>query len=229
AGQRGRPLIPDTQLRNMMSRAAMDNFQIAIDASGDAAASEALDAIQELSETYTGDRRWRIERARVVTPAALPRFGRYGIIASMTPAELAADWRMVSARLGDARASGAYAWKAMGDNRVPLAFGTDMPAGSASPFAGMAAAMSREDAQGQPGGGWMPEQRVAFEAALDGFTRAAAFAGFADKRFGSLIVGQRADFLLVDRDVSTARPAYIRETQVLETWVGGKRVHAKGQ
>ncbi|MET0249583.1 MAG: amidohydrolase family protein, partial [Sphingobium sp.] len=44
AGQRGRPLIPDTQLRNMMSRAAMDNFQIAIDASGDAAASEALDA-----------------------------------------------------------------------------------------------------------------------------------------------------------------------------------------
>ncbi|MET0137047.1 MAG: amidohydrolase family protein, partial [Sphingobium sp.] len=80
-----------------------------------------------------------------------------------------------------------------------------------------------------PGGGWTPEQRVGFETALDGFTRAAAFAGFADKRFGSLIVGQRADFLLVDRDLSTARPADVRATQVLETWIGGKRVYAKGQ
>ena len=74
----------------------------------------------------------------------------------------------------------------------------------------------------------MPEQRVSFEAALDGFTRTAAYAGFAEKRFGSLVPGQRADFLLIDRDISTSSPAEIRGTQVLETWIGGKRVYVKG-
>ena len=228
-GQRGLRMIPDTQLRNIMSRAAMDNFQVAMHAIGDAANGEALDAIQELAETYKGDRRWRIEHAQIVDPADLPRFGRLGVVASMQPVHLASDWRMAMARMGEARLQGAYAWKAMLDNRVPLAFGSDVPVESPNPFPGIAVAMSREDAKGQPVGGWMPQQRVSFQAALDGFTRQAAYAGFAEKKFGSLIPGQRADFLLIDRDISSAQPADIRATQVLETWIGGKRVYVKGQ
>lgn len=227
-GQRGMELIPSTQLRNMMSRAAMDNFQIAVDAVGDAANSELLDAITELSQTYKGDRRWRIEQAQIVDPSDLPRFGQNGIVASMQPARAVADGRMATARLGEARINGAYAWKAMLDNRVPLTFGSDVPTETPNPFVGMAVAMSREDDAGQPTGGWMPQQRVSFEAALDGYTRQAAFAGFAEKRFGSLIPGQRADFVIIDRDISVSRPADIRATQVLETWIGGKRVYMKG-
>ncbi|WP_370306433.1 amidohydrolase [Sphingobium abikonense] len=228
-GQRGLRMIPDTQLRNIMSRAAMDNFQVAMHAIGDAANGEALDAIQELAETYKGDRRWRIEHAQIIDPADLPRFGPLGVIASMQPVHEASDWRMATARLGEARLAGTYAWKTMLDNRVPLAFGSDVPVESPNPFPGIAVAMSREDAKGQPVGGWMPQQRVSFQAALDGFTRQAAYAGFAEKKFGSLVPGQRADFLLIDRDISTAQPADIRKTQVLETWIGGKRVYVKGQ
>ncbi|MEJ7933699.1 amidohydrolase family protein [Sphingobium sp. AN558] len=228
-GQRGLSMIPATSLRNMMSRAAMDNFQIAVHAIGDAANSELLDAIQELSETYKGDRRWRVEHAQIVDPAELPRFEQFGIVASMQPVHEASDWRMATARMGAARLRGAYAWKSMLDHRVPLAFGSDVPVESPNPFPGIAVAMTREDAKGDPVGGWMPEQRVSFEAALDGFTRQAAFAGFAEKRFGSLIPGQRADFLLIDRDISLARPADIRTTQVMETWIGGKRVFMKGK
>ena len=227
-GQRGMELIPSTQLRNMMSRAAMDNFQIAVDAVGDAANSELLDAITELGQTYKGDRRWRIEQAQIVDPSDLPRFGQNGIVASMQPARAVADRRMATARLGEARINGAYAWKAMLDNRVPLTFGSDVPTETPNPFVGMAVAMSREDGAGQPTGGWTPQQRVSFEAALDGYTRQAAFAGFAEKRFGSLIPGQRADFVIIDRDISVSRPADIRATQVLETWIGGKRVYMKG-
>ena len=227
-GQRGMELIPSTQLRNMMSRAAMDNFQIAVDAVGDAANSELLDAITELGQTYKGDRRWRIEQAQIVDPSDLPRFGQNGIVASMQPARAVADRRMATARLGEARINGAYAWKAMLDNRVPLTFGSDVPTETPNPFVGMAVAMSREDDAGQPTGGWMPQQRVSFEAALDGYTRQAAFAGFAEQRFGSLIPGQRADFVIIDRDISVSRPADIRATQVLETWIGGKRVYMKG-
>ncbi|MGE4323022.1 MAG: amidohydrolase [Sphingobium sp.] len=228
-GQRGLTMIPDTQLRNVMSRAAMDNFQIALHATGDAANGAALDAITELRETYTGDRRWRIEHAQIVDPTDLPRFSQLGIVASMQPAQMASDWRMAMARVGAGRLKGAYAWKAMLDHRAALAFGSDAPAESPSPFPGIATAMSREDATGEPAGGWMPEQRIGFAAALDAFTRGAAHAGFAEQRFGSLVPGQRADFLLIDRDISTAHPADIRATQVLETWIGGKRVYVKGQ
>ncbi|MDO7835046.1 amidohydrolase [Sphingobium sp. HBC34] len=228
-GQRGLPMIPDTQLRNIMSRAAMDNFQVAVHAIGDAANHDVLNAIEELNDTYKGDRRWRIEHAQIIDPADLPRFGPLGAIASMQPVHEASDWRMATARMGEARLKGAYAWKTMLDNRVPLAFGSDVPVESPNPFAGIAVAMSREDGKGEPAGGWMPEQKVSFEAALDGFTRQAAYAGFAEKQFGSLVPGQRADFLLIDRDISTARPSDIRQTQVLETWIGGKRVYVKGQ
>ncbi|MBO9526720.1 MAG: amidohydrolase [Sphingobium yanoikuyae] len=228
-GQRGLPMIPSTQLRNIMSRAAMDNFQVAVHAIGDAANGEILDAIQEMSDTYSGDRRWRVEHAQIIDPADLPRFARYGTIASMQPVHETSDWRMATARLGEARLKGAYAWKAMLDNKVPLAFGSDVPVESPNPFPGIAAAMSRQDARGEPAGGWMPEQKVSFEAALDGFTRQAAFAGFAEKKFGSLVPGQRADFLLIDRNIETASPTDIRGTQVLETWINGKRVYVKGQ
>ncbi len=227
-GQRGIPIISDTQLRNLMSRAAMDNFQVAVHAIGDAANAELLGAIDELALTYAGDRRWRIEHAQIVDPADLPRFARNGIIASMQPVHEASDWRMAGARMGEARLAGAYAWKSMLDNRVPLAFGSDVPVESPNPFPGIAVAMSREDAEGQPPGGWMPQQRVGFQVALDGFTRQAAFAGFAEKKFGSLVPGQRADFLLIDRDISVSAPKDIRGTQVLETWIGGKRVYVKG-
>lgn len=226
-GQRGLPLTGSTQLRNQMSRAAMDGFQIALHAIGDEANLEALDAIAELAATYKGDRRWRIEHAQIVDPADLPRFGALGVVASMQPVHQTSDWRMAAARLGEARLTGAYAWRSMLDSKASLAFGSDTPVESANPFPGIAAAMTREDGGNQPFGGWQPQQRIGLEQALLAYTRGAAHAAFAEKRFGMLAVGQRADFLIIDRDIFSSRPADIRDARVLETWVGGKRIYAK--
>ena len=106
-------------LKNLMSRAAMDHFQVAVHAIGDAANAELLSAIEELSLTYGGDRRWRIEHAQIVDPADLPRFGRHGIIASMQPTHETSDWRMAEARMGIERLQGSYAWRS--DARQPCA------------------------------------------------------------------------------------------------------------
>src|SRR5688500_7399485 len=86
------------------------------------------------------------------------------------------------------------------------------------------AAVSRQDLNGQPPGGWVPKERVSFEQALAGFTRSAAYASFAEDRIGSLEPGKWADFILVDRDVSKIDPQSLSRTQVLETWVAGKKV-----
>jgi predicted amidohydrolase YtcJ len=220
--EKGLGFLGDTELRNLMSRAAMENFQVAVHAIGDAANDQLLGAIEEMTATYKGDRRWRIEHAQIVDPADLPRFARFGTIASMQPVHQTSDWRMAEARMGVERLGGSYAWRSMLANGVPLAFGSDFPVEHPNPFHGLAAAISREDPQGQPPGGWMPGQRLSLEQALHAFTRGAAFAGFAEDRIGSLEKGRFADFVLIDRDIFAGIPAaQIRETKVLETWLAG--------
>ena len=222
-GQRGLGLLDDAKIRNLMSRAAMDGFQIAVHAIGDRANQQALDAIEVLSENYK-DRRWRIEHAQIVDPKDLPRFGRFGTIASMQPVHQTSDRTMAEVRLGDGRLGGAYAWRAMLQNGSRLAFGSDFPVESPDPWAGWATAFTRQDAEGQPPGGWRPQEAVTREQAWAAFTTGAAYAGFAENLFGRIAIGMRADFLILDRDPMLAAPAALRETKVLETWVGGERV-----
>lgn len=221
---RGLPRLTSAQLRNLMSRAAMDGFQLAVHAIGDAANSDVLSAIEELSSSYSGDRRWRIEHAQIVDPAEIALFGKHSIIASMQPLHQTSDRLMAEARLGPDRLGGAYAWRSIAAAGAPLAFGSDAPVEPADSFAGMAAAISRTDAKGEPFGGWLPQESVTREAALAAFTSGAAYAGFADGRFGRLVPGERADFILVDRDPFLSSPQDIRGTRVLETWINGERL-----
>jgi len=226
-GTRGLQLLSPAQLRNLMSRAAMGNFQTAVHAIGDAANAEVLAAIEELSETYTGDRRWRIEHAQIVDPVDIARLGKHGVIASMQPLHQTSDRLMAEARLGPDRLAGAYPWRSVIKAGGRLAFGSDAPVEPADPWAGMAAAISRTDAGGQPFGGWFPQETVSREQALAGFTSDAAFAGFAEGRFGRLVPGERADFLLVDRDPLLASPDAIRETKIMEVWIAGVKVRGE--
>ena len=226
-GAKGLPLLTPSQLRNLMSLAAMDNFQTAVHAIGDAANAEVLAAIEELSTSYKGDRRWRIEHAQIIDPADLARMGQHGVIASMQPLHQTSDRLMAEARLGPDRLAGAYPWRSVLKVGGRLAFGSDAPVEPADPWAGMAAAISRTDAAGQPFGGWFPEETVSREQALAGFTANAAFAGFAEGRFGRLVPGERADFLLVDRDPLFASPEALRQTKVLQVWIGGVKVRGE--
>lgn len=223
-GTRGLPLLTPAQLRNLMSRAAMDGFQTAVHAIGDAANAEVLAAIEELSESYDGDRRWRIEHAQIIDPADIPMLGKHGVIASVQPLHQTSDRLMAEARLGPDRLAGAYPWRSILAAGGRLAFGSDAPVEPADPWAGMAAAISRTDAKGEPFGGWFPQETVSREVALAGFTKDAAFAGFAEGRFGRLAVGERADFIFVGRDPLMASLDELRAMQVLEVWIGGVRV-----
>ncbi|MBS1240081.1 MAG: putative metal-dependent hydrolase, partial [Proteobacteria bacterium] len=223
-GNTGLQRLNPIQLRNIMSRAALDKFQVAIHAIGDAANADALSAIEEMADTYDGDRRWRIEHAQIVDPPDLLRFAAHGIVASMQPVHQTSDRLMTEARLGPDRLAGAYAWRTMEDEGVPLAFGSDAPVELPDPFAGIAVAITREDANGQPFGGWQPQQAITREQALAAYTSGAAYAGFAEGRFGQLAPGERADFLVIDQDPLLASPQDIRSAKVLEVWIDGQLV-----
>ena len=224
-GQTGLQFLASAEIRNLMVRASMDGFQTAIHAIGDAANAEVIGAIEELSETYKDDRRWRIEHVQIVDPTDLQKLGKHGIISSMQPVHQTSDRTMAEARLGQDRLKGAYAWQSITKAGGKLAFGSDVPVESADPFAGLATAMTREDAAGQPFGGWRPEERVTREQALAGFTTGAAYAAFAETKVGSLTPGHHADFILINVDPLLASPAELRKAVVKETWVGGRPVY----
>lgn len=223
-GTKGLRITGDTQLKNLMSRAALDKFQVAVHAIGDEANMAVLSAIEEMSQTYGGDRRWRIEHAQVVDPADIARFGKHGIIASMQPVHQTSDREMAEKRLGPARLSGAYAWKSIEASGARIAFGSDVPVEASDPFDGWAAAISRTGADGQPLGGWQPQERVSREEAFAAYTSGGAYAAFAEGRFGRLVTGERADFVLIDRDPFLVTPAELRQTRVNEVWLNGRKV-----
>lgn len=223
--ENGLALLTSAQLKNKMSRAAMDGFQTAVHAIGDQANEELLSAIEELQYTFKGDRRWRIEHAQIVDPADLPRIAKTGTIASMQPVHQTSDRLMAEARLGADRLDGAYAWRSILESGTKLAFGTDVPVESSNPFPGMAVAITREDANGQPFGGWLPNEKLSREQAWKAYTIDAAYAAFAEDRIGSLTKGKRADFLIIGADIMLAAPQAIRDIVVEQTWVAGRPVY----
>ena len=220
----GLRFLTDAELRDQAGKAAGMGFQLAVHAIGDAANAQVISVFDQLGD---GDRRSRIEHVQVVDPADIPRIAKAGIIASMQPTHQTSDRLMAEKRLDPPRLEGAYAWQTIAKSGARLAFGSDFPVESPNPFPGLAAAISRQDMNGQPPGGWRPEERVSLAQALDGFTRSAAFAGFAEDRIGSLEPGKWADFIIVDRDPAMVDAQALARTQVLETWVAGKKVWEK--
>lgn len=220
----GLRFLSDAELREQAGKAAGMGFQLAIHAIGDAANAQVITLFEQLGDA---DRRSRIEHVQVIDPADIPRLAKAGIIASMQPTHQTSDRLMAEKRLDPPRLEGAYAWHTIAQSGARLAFGSDFPVESPNPFPGLAAAISRQDMNGQPPGGWRPEERVSLAQALDGFTRSAAFAGFAEDRIGSLEPGKWADFIIVDRDPTKVDAQALARTQVLETWVAGKKVWAR--
>jgi predicted amidohydrolase YtcJ len=211
-GQTGLERLNGTQLRNNMSRAAMEGYQVAIHAAGDAASAEALSAIEELVADYTGDRRWRIEHARVVDPADIGRFGQHGIIASLQP--VAEDPEVAARRLGSERLDRLSPWQAIASAGAPLVFGSDSPLGRVEPLAAIAAVSGIVDGPA-----------IGRGQALAAHTAAAAHALFGEGRFGRLAPGEYADFIVLDADPLQMDAGRLDRIRVLETWIGGIKLY----
>src|SRR5690606_6377288 len=161
-------------------------------------------------DAAASDHRWRIEHAQVLSLKDLPRLAPMHVIASMQPTHATSDMPWAEDRVGPDRINGAYAWRKLRDSGARLALGSDFPVESVDPRLGLYAAETRTDADGEPAGGWHPEDRLTPWEALRGFTLDAAYAGFAEDEVGSLAPGKRADFVVFDGDPLAVDPARLR-------------------
>ena len=218
---------PESDVYGLARRALQAGFQVCTHAIGDAANRSVLDAYaqaeKEVPEAH--DPRLRIEHAQVLAPEDIPRFVKLGVIASMQPTHATSDMAWAEKRLGPQRIKGAYAWRSVKDSGAHLPLSSDFPGETLNPFYGIYAAITRQDPQGNPRGGWYPEQKLTLGEALRGYTREAAYAEFEEKDKGSIENSKLADLTVISKDITKITPQEILSIRVLKTFVGGKAVY----
>jgi hypothetical protein len=225
-GNRGLLFESDEAMQRLVDKAMGCGMQLAIHAIGDRANRQVIDVLTAGQRRFPDNPgRHRIEHAQIVHPDDIPRIAEAGLIASMQPTHATSDMRWAADRLGDERLFGAYAWQRMRQAGARLAFGSDFPVEKVDPMLGLYAAVTRQDVDGEPPGGWLPDQRVTMQVALEGFTVDAAWAGFAEDDVGSLEIGKYADFVVLDRDPFAVDAGDIPDIRVLRTVVGGETVY----
>ncbi|MBM4425476.1 MAG: amidohydrolase [Chloroflexi bacterium] len=211
------------------SLASKNGLALTVHAIGDKANHDLLDVYENLraeealrqSQFATRKLRHRAEHLQVVHPKDWPRFARFGIIGSAQPIHATSDMLMVDKYWGR-RGMGAYAWRTQLNFGTLLTFGSDTPVEPINPFWGIHAAVTRRRADGSPGpDGWYPDQRLTVAEAINGYTKAPAYAGYNETDLGEIAVGKLADLTIVDRDLFNCPPMDIRDTVVRGTIVSG--------
>ena len=226
ADTRGEPAYAQAELDDLVGRCHRAGLQIWIHAIGDRAVRMALGAFQRADEAGGGpsDPRFRIEHIETIHPDDLPRFAELGVLAAMQPIHAypstVAVW---SKAVGEARLPYAFAWRSLEGAGARLVFGTDWPASiSVAPLRGIHNAVNRRTLEGDPPGGFVPEQRVSLERAVAAFTTDAAYAAFEEDRRGALRPGQLGDLVVLSKDIFELPPMEIAEAEPLLTVVGGR-------
>jgi predicted amidohydrolase YtcJ len=219
---RGLLVTSREELLDWTTAALRGGFQVCTHAIGDAGNRTALDVYEEaLAKTGAKNARLRIEHAQVLAPEDIPRFASLGVIASVQPTHATSDMPWAPDRLGPRRVEGAYAWRKLIDSGCRIACGSDFPVEAVNPLLGIHAAVTRQDREGRPEGGWYPDQRMTVEEALRGFTSDAAFASFMEDSKGIIQPGMLADLTILDVDPYSAAPREILSARVTGTVVGG--------
>ncbi|MEQ1892024.1 MAG: amidohydrolase [Planctomycetota bacterium] len=201
-------------------------LQPAAHAIGDAGNRRVLEAyaLALAKNAKRSDLRPRIEHAQVVAAADWARFDELGVIPSMQPTHATSDMRWAEQRLGMERAEGAYAWKKLAGPHAPLAFGSDFPVERPQPLEGLYAAITRQDKDGHPPGGWRADQALDARTALAAFTSGAAYAAHEETRRGKLLVGYAADLSVFDVDPLRCEPQALLSAKATMAIIDGELV-----
>ena len=221
--RKGLLVTPPDRVEAIAARAADAGFQAATHAIGDRGARIALDAYAKAGAK--AEDRFRIEHFQVATLDDIDRLAKMGAIAAMQPTHATSDMPWAEERVGPDRIKGAYAWRKVLQAGGRLALGSDFPVEHVNPFYGIYSAVTRQDHDGHPPGGWTPLEKLTLAEAVRGFTLDAAFAGFEEDTRGTIETGKWADFTIVDGDFANAPVSEIWKTKVRYTIVNGEVVY----
>jgi predicted amidohydrolase YtcJ len=208
------------ELAEIVRRAALAGWPVAVHAIGDLANRDALDAFEETRDDWRGLRP-RIEHAQLLDAADVGRFASIGVAASVQFSHAPSDRELAERFWGD-RVGGAYAYRSLLDAGAVVANGSDAPIEDLDPLAGIRAGVLRTLDERPP---WHPEQAVTVEEALHATCVTPAWLAGDERRRGKLLPGFLADLVVLDRDPLTCPPEELAEVEVVATMAGGSWTH----
>ena len=223
-GNTGLLMLTREQIEKVAREAYQRGFQVNTHAIGDRANRTVLEAYGAVLQG-PNDRRFRIEHAQAVALPDFELFKKYSVVAAMQSTHATSDMRWAEQRLGPDRVLGSYAPQRFMKIGVKVANGSDFPVEDPNPLWGFHAAITRQDHQGNPKGGWFPDQRMTRQEALESWTIHGAYAAFEEQWKGSLEPGKAADFLVLSSDIMQVPPAEIVTTRVTTTVLAGEVVY----
>jgi len=186
-----------------------------------------LDAYEIALKDYPGkDHRFRIEHSQILREEDLDKFTELVVIPAMQPTHCTSDMRFIADRVGEERSKLSYAWRSFIDAGHKIPCGSDFPVEAVNPLLGIYAAVTRQDPNGNPEGGWHPEQKMSIEEAIKGFTIWAAYGAWQEDVLGSIETGKLADLTILDKDILTIEPSEILNTKVEYTILNGRIVYS---
>jgi len=225
----GKLLLTADEIFDIGKLAVNNGLALAIHAIGDRANNVVLNAFEKIRAHELAHHlphyRHRIEHVQIIDPKDLPRLAQLDIIASVQPVHAPSDMKMADLYLGK-RAEHAYAYRDIMASGATTIFGSDAPVEPANPFFGIHAAVTRQKLDGSPGpDGWRPQQRLRLTEALMGFSLTPAETTGRGTKFGKIIPGAYADFIILEKDPFMIPPDDLAQIRPMATFVDGNCVY----
>lgn len=227
------PLVPLDETRVVIDLAAAREIDVHLHAIGDGAVRMALDLVESArTEHPRSTSRFTICHAQLVNPQDVPRFGELDVMVQSTPTWYAYD-DIALAFLGEERLGHMYPLKSIAAGGAKVTLGSDFPASwigldGMNPSYNIEMALTRQpagDADFEP----QPpvDERISLEQAIRGYTLDAAYQLGLETQIGSIEVGKRADFVVMDRNFFELDKYQMHNAEVVLTVVDGQHVYER--
>lgn len=231
---RGMRYIAPERLYQLAKLALENGFQFTAHSVGDGAVQAIVDAYERVNRDFpVREMRPCITHANFMSGEIIGKMKELGIVANLQPDWLYLDGATLRRQFGSERMTYFQPYKTLFEQGVVVGGGSDhmQKIGSLrsinpyNPFLGMWITLTRQPR-------WTdeplhPEQRLSREQALQLYTINNAYLTFEVTQKGSLEKGKLADFIVLDRDILTCPTDAVKDTQVEQTYLGGKLVYAR--
>jgi len=229
-GNKGVSALNDKQLQELCDLATANEIQVVTHAIGDGAVESVINTYEKTNkDSKNGKNKLRhgIVHCQITNSEQLYRIAQLNINVMYQPIFLDYDLKIVESRVGKELSNTSYAFNTLNNLNVPISFGTDSPVEDCNPFPNIYCAVTRQDLNGNPSGGFNPNEKMVLKDVIDSYTIKSAYNEFKEDFKGRLKPGYVADLIILDRDIFTVDNSEIKDIKVEMTMVDGEFVYKK--
>ena len=227
-------LFTQEELNNKILAGYEHGLQPAIHAIGDRALDMTLAAIEYTLKTtkekgMTDEEQknrlpFRIIHVQMIDDDLLERMKKLPLVLDIQPIFLCTDLHWIEDRIGKERLKGSFALKTMEKAGLIQTGGSDCPVETYEPLKGIYAAVTRQDMEGYPTEGFLPEERLSVYEALCMYTKNVPYATGQESVLGTLEIGKFADLTVLEKNLFKIDKKEIKDIKVEQTYVAGNCV-----